>query len=64
MAEAGKASKANGGKYCICPACSADVYKRQVEGSVNNEIQFRYELEESVQDVYKRQGYQSFCLVL
>ena len=23
MAEAGKASKANGGKYCICPACSA-----------------------------------------
>ena len=23
MAEAGKASKANGGKYCICQACSA-----------------------------------------
>lgn len=23
MVEAGKASKANGGKYCICPACSA-----------------------------------------
>ena len=23
VAEAGKASKANGGKYCICPACSA-----------------------------------------
>ena len=23
MVEAGKVSKANGGKYCICPACSA-----------------------------------------